>query len=189
MKAKTKSKPFSRLSAAAKRIAIAKDILKQIKAERYTIESGTWLNIDPIKLGEQSNTETQAVLMQRALLGGKQTVTMDAPPATCTCCAVGAACASAIRLFNQDSISGSPQEGYELNGYDEGMSILRKYFPEEQVDLMEAAFEMRTDSDHEDASESSLDKAVCFGKNFGNDEKRLEAICKNIIKNKGTFKP
>jgi len=177
------------LSAAAKRIAIAEDILKQIKAKQYNIESGTWLNINPVDMEENLKNTTKAEMLQNVLLGGKHAVIMEAPPAKCTCCAVGAACASAIRLFNQDSLRGSPKYGYEIARYSEGIKILNKYFPLAQVDLMEAAFEMRTDTHHKHANQADIDDAVKFGEEYNYDTDRLVAICKNIIKNKGNFKP
>ncbi len=188
---KPKTKTFSRLRAAAKRVAIAKDILKQIAAEQYNIQTGTWLEIDPVEevSSKQLDAETSARILQSVLLGRKQTVVVNTKPASCTCCAVGAACASAIRLFNQDTLKGSMDGGYDLGSYDDGVKILRKYFPVEQVDLMEAAFEIRTDSHHESASEASLEEAVHFGDRYDEAEARLQAICQNIIKNKGTFKP
>lgn len=184
---KAKKQAFSRLTAAQKRVAIAKDILKQIAADLYYIEQGTWLNIDGVDTPEDTSTQSQIV--QAALLGGKRTVVIESKPASCTCCAVGAACASAIRLFNQDSLSGNLEDGFELPGYDEGSAILSKYFPLAQVDLMEAAFEQRTDSHHADASDAALQRAVEFGDEYDNDTERLKAICKNIIKNQGDFKP
>jgi len=131
----------------------------------------------------------QAQLVQGALLGGKRTVVIEAPPATCTCCAVGAACASAIRLFNQDSLNGNLESGFELDGYNDGVKILKKYFLEAQVDLMEAAFERRTDSHHATAGQDDLLRAIEFGEKHDSDTRRLQAICKNIIKNGGNFKP
>lgn len=185
----SKPKAFSRLGAAEKRIAIANDILKQIKAEKYNIQQGTWLEVDSLDASEPAIRENKAKILQSALLGRKQTIVLVAPPANCTCCAVGAACASAIRLFNQDTIPGSIEDGFEMRGYDEGLEILKKYFPLDQVDLLEAAFEQRTDSHHRNASEVRLEDAVEFGGGLDDDTERLVAICKNIIENKGTFKP
>lgn len=54
---------------------------------------------------------------------------------------------------------------------------------------LEAAFEQRSDSHHKNASEVRLEDAVEFGGGFDDDTERLVAICNNIIKNKGTFKP
>jgi len=189
-KAILKPKPFSKLSAAEKRIAIAEDIIKQINADRYSVRQGMWLAVDPVKPASQEDAaKLNAKIIQNVLLGGRQTIVVETPPATCTCCAVGAACASAIRLFNQDSLTGSPGFGYELEDYKQVKSILQKYFPKAQIDLMEAAFEIRTDSHHRDAGEKSLDRAIEFGDGFIEDEDRLKAICNNIIKNKGTFRP
>lgn len=188
-KSASKPKSFSRLGAAEKRIAIANDILKQIKAHKYDIQKGTWLEVDPAGNESPGAGENNSKIIQAALLGGRKTIVIDTPAANCTCCAVGAACASAIRLFNQDTIPGSIEKGFEMDGYDEGMKILEKYFPKAQVDLLEAAFEQRTDSHHRNAKDESLGKAVFFGNYEDNDTERLVAICKNIIKNKGTFKP
>lgn len=181
-------KPFSRLSAAAKRVAIAEDILKQIKLNQYQIEQGTWLNIDqpdePDLEGLLRKAEGSPT--QNRLLGSKQTVVVEVPAATCTCCAVGAACASAIRLFNNYEL----QRENDLDGIEEGHKVLGRYFTKEQVELFEAAFEQRSDeSMHEDCKEKLLSRALEFGCRYDDDTKRAEAIFRNIVKNNGVFVP
>lgn len=176
-----KPKPFSRLTAAGKRVAIAKDVLKQIKVEQYKIKTGTWLEIEDI-----SNEDIEAMLGEsktQSLLTGKP---LQLPAANCTCCAVGAACASAIRIFNNHELPTG-----EINDLDEGREILHKYFPKSQIDQIEAAFEKRSDEGdlHQYADEVQLSKAVAFGVRFHDPTERAKEIFTNIVKNNGTFIP
>lgn len=188
--AKTALKPksFFRLSAAEKRIAIAEDILNQIKIGQYDIQQGTWLNVEFPDLNqlveENKLKQTEGSMTQNMLLGGKRLV-INIPAANCTCCAVGAACASAIRLYNNYELKSG-----ELSGFNEGHKVLGKYFTRKQIELFEAAFEKRSDdSIHKDCTEKELQRAVGFGKNYDTDKNRAEAIFKNVVNNKGVFVP
>jgi hypothetical protein len=60
--------------------------------------------------------------------------------------------------------------------------------------LIESAFETArfSEKDYVLLSKKDLEllnSAINFGRGFGDDEERLLAIMKNIVKNKGTFKP
>lgn len=152
-------------------MAIAKDILAQIKKDLYNIESGTWVQVsgcEHISYG------------QKELLGE-----FDESP-VCTVCGIGAACVSAIRLFNRDVIYYG-----EIVNYDDALEIIGRYFTLKQADLIEAAFEQRTDTDdmHVSANQEELEAAMAFGSQISNHTDLAIAIFKNIIKNKGTFRP
>lgn len=170
---KTKTKPFKHLTAVQKRVAIARDAIKCISAKRFKIQTGDWfrfVNSD----GEIDQTSLQS------------------PRLKCTCCAVGAAMAASVRLFNECEITASYANTKEAHDQ------TKKFFPIKQLELVEVAFERGKGyfGSHNPDSKSKLaDKgreriaAISFGKRFRKNKERALAIFRNIIRNKGTFKP
>ena len=186
---KNKTKAFSRLSAAQKRVAIAKDVLKQIRVEQYNIQSGTWLGIEMDTANIAVGITMTPQDTQRFLLGLPIIKPIIEPP-KCTCCAIGAACASAVRLGNTHAI----QNGQLIEDFKEGMEVLNGYFSKKQCRLIEACFEKRYNNtpDGEPISDEDvvrIDNFNSFGRRRRNDTERAVAIFTNIIKHKGEFKP
>ncbi len=68
-------------------------------------------------------------------------------------------------------------------------------FTKKQLVLIEVAFEIKGtgyfsgDKKHDFLTEKEIERARIFGIGFGDHTKRLVAICKNIVKNKGFFIP
>jgi hypothetical protein len=123
--------------------------------------------------------------IQAALLGrfhSKRTAR-----AHCTCCAVGAVCASAVRLFNQNDLHG----GEGIDDFDDAVEMLSKYFPEKQLALIEAAFEHRYRNFDALGSDELNERTYLDLEDFarGPDCKTLHAEALAIIRNEGTFKP
>jgi hypothetical protein len=177
MKAKAKI-AFGRMSAAAKRVAIAKDVIAQIRAKQYRIKCGIWLSVDGIDTDVGVEGACQA-----ALLG--QEIKIE--PAKCDCCALGAAMASSLRLFNIGEFCNDVELG-DLT------KQLGKFFSKEQMGLIEATFECRSEPLCELAPEGKDEFSDLFIYNTARFrrmtcENRAIAIFENIIKNKGTFKP
>lgn len=79
----------------------------------------------------------------------------------------------------------------EICDYQEAKHIIGRYFTLEQADMIEAAFEGRKDYGelHSDASREDMDTAAAFANQRMTHADLAVAIFKNIIKNKGTFKP
>lgn len=180
-----KRKPFSRLSAAAKRVAIAQDVLKQIRAKHYDIECGTWLDIQEFDDDEARTIRDAGASFTQALLkGGKIADVGFVDRRDCTCCAVGAACASVIRIFNHAEV----EMGY-ISDVHEAFRILERYFSRRQIDMIEGAFEQRTGSERTEAGFEEYTRATTFGNRYVDADKRAKAIFSNIVKNNGTFKP
>jgi hypothetical protein len=162
-----KTKSFTKLSAAQKRVAIAKDVLKQIKAQKMLIESNAYWNVEADNL----EFDTQ---VDKAILCKRDT--------KCTCCAAGAAVLSGIRLFNKVTIAA------ENGGYSE--RVKSEYFSQAQMGLIEAAFEESSGAHLSGNRNSQKYKKACrFNDGIDNDETRAIRIFKNIIKNNGEFKP
>lgn len=163
MKTQMKKKTFTRLTAAQKRVAIAKDVLKQIAAKTTTIMSGQYWDVQT----DPYNYVTKKTLSSKV---------------KCQCCAVGAAVLSGIRKFNQDEV---PRHN---GGSDCCIPIT--YFSREQFAAIEAAFEpegFRQMAAY--VSHSIFKAAVRFNDGIKSKTERAQRIFKNIIKNNGEFKP
>lgn len=158
---KLKNKEFKEMSVAKKRVAIAKDALKQIKLRNFIVETGTYCDVD-IKKDLSGNL--------KKILQTEQ----------CTVCAKGA-------LFAADILKRGNYNFNDNNALPLWFSAkesqtterLKGIFSTKQLDLMEIAFE----GYYEDEA------AYNFFSKYKDNEERLIAILENVIKNEGTFKP
>lgn len=170
-------KPFEKLSKKAKRVAIAQDVLKQLRRRGITAQKGVYAQFKgDCTVGEYG-------------VGGKVE--------SCQVCALGAAFVSAACLGKGQSL----QELYNLAGYGFRRSTplptiretVERYFDIAQLDLIEASFEMdegflNQNEPTRKPSPKGL-RAVDFGKRYRGPRKRLVAIMKNVIDNDGEFLP
>lgn len=157
-------KRFARTSAADKRVAIAKDVLIQIKAGQFEVQRGTWAAL--------IDSELDLTTVNKESLLGR---TVVLPPLRCNCCAVGAAFLSSMRLFNVGQFD-------EVASQDYAFKQLGKYFSKEQLKMIENAFELGACLSGEDGPKE-------FGERYSNDTERAVAIFTNIVNNKGDFIP
>lgn len=103
----------------------------------------------------------------------------------CPACALGNMLLSHVRIFDKITLYNLD----EMNGdRDPIMDVLTDYFSEEQLDLIECAFEGEFWGNGE-YDMDLVDKAIVFGNKYLDSKKRLRAIMLNIVKNNGTFKP
>ena len=174
------NKAFNKLSKQAKRIAIAQDVLEQIRLGRYKAQTGTYVEADTtFEADDQGFCNVENIQANYALRNDL---------IECTVCAKGALFMSHVNKTNHCTVD-------DLRNYDESAAIvdhLEDIFDPDQLHLIEAAFE--SDEDFVDRHNTEIedeerDSAVDFGHRYTDDEKRLIAICKNIIRNKGIFKP
>lgn len=168
----TKTK-FDKMTAAEKRVAIAKDVIKHVKSKRFKIEHGQYYDIlTPTVSQKEINTKGF----------------------TCSVCAAAAAVMAGIGLFNDDTLKRS------LFAIDSGKEVLRvgnRWFSHKQLALIEAAFEdeslqlLRQLSDSIVETESSKLRTAAWRESFptNQEDKNVIAIFQNIIDNNGTFKP
>lgn len=186
MKAKTKIPTTAQLNAAyqkaspsERRVLIAKDALKQLKAEKFRAVSGVWADVGNAGICPMLSDPLQPFLLKR---GTK-----------CECCGVGAIFLSYVRLANNATY----EDGNDL------LSIVDATgWPKDNIRLIELAFEMgkggcgpHSDNDW---------RAVIFGRDIDSDTEhdsspvlesekdhaRLVAILKNIAASKdGLFHP
>lgn len=148
-------------------MAIAKDVLAQLKAGKYNV-----ITVNYLEMGMYDKDRINQKILQNA---------------RCNVCAAGAAFASAIRLFDGfETANGAAVFDCE--------TVLIRYFSKIQIAMIESAFMRSIGSPLtrlvvKDTSHDDILKASAFGAFYPSKYNRIVAIFKNIIANEGTFKP
>lgn len=169
---------FKRLSASAKRVAIAKDVLAQIAARKYKARCGIY--VDGLQM---ANVPEDAQLQE--IVAGQQE--------SCEVCGIGSVFMSAVRLGDNLTVGDAVCDAGFDNSVDEGVMSrkVREYFAPAQLALIETAFEKMqvgvSEGWHEDGD--ATERARKFGQRYRSDTARLKAIMTNIVENEGVFKP
>jgi hypothetical protein len=172
----TQPKAFSKMTKAEKRVAIAKDVLIQIKKG---ISIPTKDNYFGGLSGKICNLTYKKEELQNIL-----------PESKCEVCAKGA-------LFIADILR---RDNFQIdrNTYLYGSDIHRRLtdiFTRNQMDLIETAFEKNVVEDDNEYLYIHYRKteiaaaAISFGSKYSTEKTRLIGIMNNIIKNNGTFIP
>jgi hypothetical protein len=179
---------FKKATKAEKRVMIAKDVLAQIKANRYIAESGTWVDANWNIRNEIDGTESVQKLFA------------DRTIETCNVCALGSLFMSCTNLNNNTCVSDINYggEGTEIGErIEEGDTLsngLNKIFSKKQLQLIEVYFEKGDGWFGEDGytgnyiGEDSR-HVEYFNDAYPDDDERLVEIMKNIVANDGTFVP
>jgi len=157
------------------RVEIAKDVLKHIKANSFIPEAMTYFEVK-----------------SKHKYVGRQLKDILPKIKECRVCAIGGMFYSYVMRHNNYEID---VDGVRCVDPDENRKLM-SMFTTKQLELIEGAFEMSGFVSKGDYSRKTIDRArnyrerlnLCKGVK-GNDEKALIHIMKNIIKNKGTFKP
>jgi hypothetical protein len=185
-KARQKSnRLFEKMTKAQKRVAIVKDALSQLRQEK--ISAGVMYYIRAqIPYGTSGEVSLQKLLPKL-------------PP--CHVCARGALFLSAVRKANQCLLQDCGYENCSQHANENDPHFLeinrkveRKFFSDEQIALIEMAYEGADIRRYFGWNLYKNDKAVS-ALSFYKDWKvytagdRLEAILLNLIENEGTFKP
>jgi hypothetical protein len=186
------NKEFNSLSDAEKRVAIAKDVLAQIKKKVILPETGTYLYLDNF---QEFDRESQANKHIKEI--------------QCNCCALGSMFLSNIK-FNNHCTIGQLRSFVDDRIAKDGLD---QYFDISQLCLIETAFE-RWEFNHEyfyddddnqilqvskglffgfklddlGLTENDLEEAGRLYEDIDDDTERLTLIMKNLIENKGEFK-
>jgi hypothetical protein len=170
---------FKKATKAQKRVMIAKDVLAQIKAERYFPERGKWVrpfwsddqkSID-IKL--DPNSSIKDAFKSKAIN-------------SCKVCALGGLFMSCTNLNNNTTVGDMKTEYYIGEFVNDDVKIsngLNRIFTQKQLILIESYFE-----GSQGYFKGDNEKTLVFLESY-NDDERLEMIMQNIIDNDGTFKP
>lgn len=174
------SKQFENLSPAERRVAIAKDVIAQIKCGRYMPDTGIY--IEPEDIPGYEATSIQRIFND---IG------------SCRVCEIGGIILSVTKFRNKLNKEDIGRVSKDLNGRKIN-SILKGVFTPKQLFLIECAFEGynstadRYACDKMDVencfSEEEVSKIDDFRAEYYDDADRMIVIMRNIIKNKGTFK-
>jgi hypothetical protein len=164
-------------SAAKQRVAIAKDVIKQIKLGKIVLGGGYWSSWEPKKVAD----------------------TLPLKKTTCRVCAMGAVFAAKVLRNGSDLVNASVNDQAIIED-------LKGVFTAKQLRLIETAYEggFCGDGDSDRPSEKQEKRARGFytahspvyNENFDTEDdaeameqSRMVAIMKNVIRNEGTFKP
>lgn len=184
-----KNKAFWKLSPAKQRVAVAKDVLKQLSDGFYKAKMGDYLSLTKLKKDIETPEKLDALFADLKTQG-----------AGCNVCGIGSVFASTVKLGDRISCKEAELSNCLFNGYSMDDEMMRKHmtkvFPEKQRILIESAFEMGDVGFKNEGENWMVDEipeyvnvAIRFGKKYKSAKSRLEAIMNNIIKNKGEFIP
>ena len=204
LKRKIRKITFSKLSPAQKRVAIARDVLKQIRIGRYISSTGAYVSSLLMKDGkEKYNVKDKEV---KGNFGKIK---------KCEVCAMGA-CLMSITKFENKLKFGDIGSSMEQLKNDKTKELFASIFSPEQLLLIERAFEGNLGGTtvgvnifglREGDFFNQIEKCHDFYTKFNinpkdtatskkiselrklSEEKRLIAIMRNLIRNKGTFIP
>jgi hypothetical protein len=171
-----RNKAFHKLSNRKQRVAIAEDVLQQLKLKKYKAETGIYVysrELHNLRYDDEA-TQPGTFDLQKTLLG-------DTPQ--CDVCGLGAAFCSLARLGNNVTLDDADSDSIHRT--------LTPIFGKKQVAMIENAFEGKTINEHAgyELSDRKTRATEAFYNKYDNDKDRLKAIFKNVIKNDGTFKP
>jgi hypothetical protein len=183
---------FDALPKNEKAVLVAKDVLAQIKAKNYIPNTGSY-----VKPAEYVNKIKDLGVKK----GDDVRTNFDKLP-VCKVCALGSMLLSCTRLGNRLTFGnlnfGDGSTGTSIRELDNPKvkKLFKSIFDGYQLLLIENSFESpswsqdRYGSDVLGLSLTDEDYSNCreFYLRYSNDDTRMVAICKNIIKNKGTFK-
>lgn len=179
---------FKKLSQPRKRVAIARDALAQL-GTRLTASAGRWVQFRKLLPELAPETQVQDILNKTP---------------ECDVCAKGALFVCLVDRVNDLTLASAPitprlfGDVSHIKGQATD-SYLRRLFSDNQLNLIEIAFESESYAMHSGITPNNTFQekmdARTFFYTFGQDkdakssEVRLRAILENIIANNGTFKP
>lgn len=168
---------FVVMEPAQQRVQIAKDVLKYLGKGVLDASEGDYFMIKGYEEGKDLRD-----LIEEAPESQK-----------CTVCALGAAFYCAVLRVDNYKLSKIDNSSYVPNEVlmfgSNVKNFLRAYFEEDQLELIESAFEREKMGDEDAAKDEDMKTAIDFGKGYYYENKRLVAIMNNIVENEGKFKP
>lgn len=155
------------------KIDIARDVLLQLKSNRFLASPGTYCQISNDLHVLDQGVSFKEVFTQ------KQSI-------KCNVCALGAMFVSLINIQNEYSVGKMTHYGIDFRR-------LREVFGSRSMSLIESAFETTPMRDVVQECvttipQSELEAAATWGSRYLDSTDRMRAIMKNIIRNKGDFK-
>jgi hypothetical protein len=184
-----KNKAFDAMEPRAKRVAIARDVIENLKSKKLVARAGSYLMVrDGEEFGQPYFNNFYGD--DGSNKNGSFQETLNSIP-QCQVCAKGAIFACTVMRRNQVKNNQVPyNDCYNWTG-DSLFELLGNIFSPMQLRLIEVEFE-REDIEWQNHMISGADKIkplMQLDERFDTDEDRLIAIMKNIIRNRGTFRP
>ena len=189
--AKKKAAIFKAASPEQKRVLIAKDVIAQVKAKKYVPKRGTWQQVvmKGFDYRDDHDDKANERSLQLALIGDEV--------GTCECCALGSMFLSCTLFNNKVTVeqANDTNTGGVIHNRLKHENGLNRFFTNKQLVLIEIAFELgygafRDEIPYKFGVSATLEnKAINFGFRYDNEDARLLAIMRNIVKNNGEFKP
>jgi hypothetical protein len=177
-------KEFKSLSPTQKRIAIAEDVIGALKAKRYKATCGTYVYSTATAKGFTKKNESALDIDLQEIL--------KANMKSCEVCAKGAMFVAAVERFDKLKIDVYDSSDRVLADFDGDESVcdhLSNYFDQDQLDLIECAFEggefMESHGIYEEGETDWAARG--YEHKYPNAHDRMIAIMENIIRNKGKF--
>ncbi len=191
---KRPTRRFDRLSGAGKRVMVAKDVIRSLQLKKLIATMGTYgsynNNYPYTKQGEPAKnfTKLKTVMAKDTEELGD---VLKRQLRRCEACAVGSLFVSTVLRADKlgvekaygCSYSGSTQRIGNSPNVDTLKAYLLGFFTQGQLNLIEIAFEGW------DIEEDEPGPAKAFGEKYKTPHSRMIAIMRNIVKNKGEFRP
>lgn len=199
-----KNEIFEKMTKAEKRAQLARDVIAQVAARKLVAMSGTWLS------RVEDGAQRQPLLRRTLVAGGEiddalQMNKLLPQIEQCNACAVGALLYCTVMRANALTVGEIRQHGETadmiITEFEKIKVYLGGYFSDNQLNMMEAAFEKR----HSPGDQTkSVTRAGCMflarthtaeygwewiDRDNADDETRLVVIMQNVADNGGTFKP
>jgi len=180
MKNVKKTVDLDKMTPAQSRVAIAKDVIESLLAERFKATTGTYI---------YSRSATANGIAVQGTVNLKDAIQKNMK--SCKVCAKGAMFVAAVERFNQIYSEVRRPGDNVLEEFSHDVEIcdhLGKYFTKRQLDLIEMAFEGEgEDMFIDELVEEKKYVALAYSFIHKNPEDRMIAIMQNIIANKGEF--
>ncbi len=168
---------FEKLSRKEQRLAVARDVITQVKAKKY-VAASTYFALGKHDRGATFDYDVGGLA---ASVEAEQDLGECISQVGCTVCGIGSLFASSVVKHDNLKINkflGTADDTNDLSIDREGtVQYLSRWFTAIQLDLIEQYFEQHAyDTDSPIADEN-------------NDDKRLIMIMENILSNNGIFNP
>lgn len=175
---KDRERRFNAMPKNRQRVAIAKDVITSLNTKEIVATQGSYLNSRQLWPDSKEFFSEEKENLDKQV----RDVFIDKNPPKCTACAVGSLFVCAVKRHDAITIG-------EMNTFDRGnlTDYLDKFFDQDQLHLMEDAFE--TYYDKTNRHNESYNEAEDFGRKYKTAKERMIAIMENVIANDGEFIP
>lgn len=163
-----------------RRVAVAKDVLKQLRTKKYIAMTGVYISFDNIK--DERDSEGDVIDVFEEGVYANKDLQEILPELICTVCAKGAILASRVNLFNECELD------KDIDFDNEAGEVAEEVFGLKQATLIEAAFE-GWDACNADVTREEGIKCKALIAKYPKSLNRMRVIMNNIVRNKGVFKP